>query len=69
MSKTPRDPIPKFASDEEAAEFWDTHSVADYWDEMEHLDSGLFRNARVVRTGRAVAPPPPPSAPDPPEAP
>ena len=28
-----RDPIPEnFASIEEAAEFWETHSLADYWD-------------------------------------
>lgn len=33
------DPIPEsFASLEEAAAFWDTHSVADYWDEMEEVD-------------------------------
>jgi len=28
-----RDPIPKhFRSVEEAAEFWDSHDLADYWD-------------------------------------
>lgn len=33
------DPIPEsFASLEEAAEFWDTHSVTDYWDEMEEVE-------------------------------
>ena len=33
-----RDPIPEsFASDEEAAEFWDTHSVADYWDQTREV--------------------------------
>ena len=26
--------IPKFASREEEAEFWDTHDIADYWDEL-----------------------------------
>ena len=26
--------IPEFASREEEAEFWDTHSLADYWDEF-----------------------------------
>jgi hypothetical protein len=26
--------IPEFASYEEEAEFWDTHSLADYWDEF-----------------------------------
>ncbi len=27
--------IPEFKSYEEAAEFWDTHSLADYWDQTE----------------------------------
>lgn len=27
--------IPDFKSDKEAAEFWDTHSLADYWDQTE----------------------------------
>ena len=27
--------LPVFQTDEEEAEFWDTHSTADYWDEME----------------------------------
>lgn len=32
-NKTKRDPIPeKFKSLEQAADFWDTHSIADYWD-------------------------------------
>jgi hypothetical protein len=32
-SKKERDPIPKhFKSIEEAAEFWDSHDLADYWD-------------------------------------
>ena len=29
--------IPTFATEEEAREFWDTHSSADYWDEMEDV--------------------------------
>jgi hypothetical protein len=32
-NKVKRDPIPKhFKSVAEAAEFWDTHDLADYWD-------------------------------------
>jgi hypothetical protein len=27
-----------FTSAEEAGEFWDTHSAADYWDEMEPVE-------------------------------
>ncbi len=31
--KNKRDPIPEsFATIEEAAEFWDTHSLGDYWE-------------------------------------
>ena len=34
-----RDTIPEhFNSAEEAGEFWDTHSAADYWDEMEEAE-------------------------------
>lgn len=34
-----RDPLPQqFASEEEAAEFWDTHSLADYEDLLEPVD-------------------------------
>ena len=33
------DPIPEnFASIEEAAEFWDTHSLADYWDQTHEVE-------------------------------
>lgn len=45
------DPIPEsFASLEEAAEFWDTHSVADYWDEMEEveIEVSIPRRKRVA---------------------
>ena len=36
--KKHRDPIPEqFASFDEAAEFWDTHSVADYWDQTREV--------------------------------
>ena len=35
----PKDPLPEtFASIEEAAEFWDTHSLDDYWEQMHPLD-------------------------------
>lgn len=27
--------VPEFKSREEEAEFWDTHSAADYWDQLE----------------------------------
>ena len=35
----PLDPIPEnFGSEEEAADFWDTHSLADYEDHLESVD-------------------------------
>jgi hypothetical protein len=38
-SKEIREPIPEhFASIEEAAEFWDTHDLADYWDLTEEVE-------------------------------
>ena len=36
MDESKKVPIPEhFSSAEEAGAFWDTHSAADYWDEME----------------------------------
>jgi predicted DNA binding CopG/RHH family protein len=37
--------IPKFKSLKEESEFWDTHSVVDYWDELEDAE-GPFIDAR-----------------------
>jgi len=37
--------IPKFKTLEEESEFWDTHSAADYWDDMEDVE-GHFVDAR-----------------------
>ncbi len=30
--------IPEMSSYDQAAEFWDTHSIADYWDKTEPAD-------------------------------
>ena len=35
---TMKSKIPKFKSIEEEAEFWDTHSFADYWDKFKPVD-------------------------------
>ena len=35
--KTPK-PIPTFKTYKEEAEFWDTHSFADYWDESRMVE-------------------------------
>jgi len=50
--KRKRDPLPEqFSSPEEAGEFWDTHSGADYEEYMQevHLDVELKRRAHEVR--------------------
>ncbi|MCL5431918.1 MAG: BrnA antitoxin family protein [Patescibacteria group bacterium] len=38
MKKKKNDPIPKFKNYKEEAEFWDTHSLADYWDKWKDVD-------------------------------
>ena len=46
MDARDRDPIPeRFSNAEEAGEFWDTHSAADYWDEMEIVENKLPRRS------------------------
>ena len=46
-----KDPIPeKFESIEAAAAFWDTHSLADYWDQTHEVEIEVAakRRRRVV---------------------
>lgn len=39
MSAKKKESIPKrFKNDEEAGEFWDTHSAGDYWNDMEEVE-------------------------------
>jgi len=38
--------LPNFNSYEEAAEFFDTHSMSDYWDEMEEVEMELSSNLK-----------------------
>ena len=47
----PRDPIPEeFESPRAAGEFWDTHSLADYWDETEeaHFEVDLQQRVYLI---------------------
>lgn len=45
---TAHDPIPEhFATLEEAAEFWDTHDLADYWSMTELVDADIDLQQRV----------------------
>jgi predicted DNA binding CopG/RHH family protein len=36
-----KDPLPETMTEREAAEFWDTHSVADYLDELEPVNEEI----------------------------
>lgn len=69
--KKQRDPIPEtFNTIEEATQFWDTHSVADYLDEMKEvtdvdikivrrhfrIDDKLARKIDRIARRRGVAP-------------
>lgn len=48
MDVSKLDPIPAhFKSAEEAGEFWDTHSAADYWEEMEELEMEFDIQERI----------------------
>jgi hypothetical protein len=38
--------IPEFKSYEEMGEFWDTHSLADYWDQTEPAEFEISEQAR-----------------------
>ena len=40
-----KEKLPDFSrmSDDEIAEFWDTHSFVDYWDEMEEIEVTVKR--------------------------
>jgi hypothetical protein len=52
-----RDPLPEsFSSIEEAAEFWDTHSIADYWDHTREVkDVRIHLVRRHVRIEAELA--------------
>ncbi len=38
------DPIPKFKNYEEEAAFWDTHDLADYWDQFKPVKIRFAKN-------------------------
>ena len=40
----PKEPIPEFKSRQEEAEFWDTHDLADYWDELKPVKVRFAKN-------------------------
>lgn len=44
MTKQHKDSIPQDVSREELARFWDTHSIADYWDELKPVEMKFAKN-------------------------
>jgi hypothetical protein len=40
----PKEPIPEFKSRQEEAEFWDTHDLADYWEEWKPAKVRFAKN-------------------------
>ena len=58
MRKSKNSPIPKrFHTLEQAGEFWDTHDLADYWDQTEEaaISFQLKRRRHLVSITPAVA--------------
>ncbi len=47
----PKEPIPEFKNRLEEAEFWDTHDLADYWDEFKPVE---LRVADKIEHGMMV---------------
>jgi predicted DNA binding CopG/RHH family protein len=56
MITMPKKRIPDFKSDEEAAEFWDTHSLADYWDDTQPAEDVEFRLRPLKQISLRLAP-------------
>ena len=48
--------IPEFKSDEEAAEFWDTHSFADYIGDTTPIEGVTFRLPHLKQISLRLAP-------------
>jgi hypothetical protein len=44
-------PIPQFESYEDMEEFWDTHSLADYWEQTEQAEFEITERARKRKCG------------------
>lgn len=42
MKNKTKPKIPEWGTDKEIARFWETHDIADYWDELEPADDVKF---------------------------
>ena len=49
-------PLPKFKSEAEEAEFWDTHSAADYLNQLKIARNVQFRFRPRTRTSKLRTP-------------
>ncbi len=49
MKNRKKKKLPYFETRKEAAEFWDTHSSADYWDELEEVELKLDPSIKKPR--------------------
>ncbi|MGH7799955.1 MAG: CopG family antitoxin [Thermodesulfobacteriota bacterium] len=51
--------IPKFKSDQEAAQFWDTHSLAEFKDDLELAKENVFvkpeKQVMTIRVDKKLA--------------
>ena len=52
----PKRAIPDFQTDEEAAEFWDTHSFADYVQDTEPAEDVRFPRPKLKQISLRLAP-------------
>ena len=51
------DPMPSTdATPEEIGEFWDTHSLADYWDETHEVEFKVNLKLRKINTNHTSGP-------------
>jgi predicted DNA binding CopG/RHH family protein len=50
-------PLPKFRSDEEAAEYFETHSIADIWDKLQEVKAPKLSKKleKAIRDRHAAA--------------
>lgn len=46
-SKNSKSRLPKFKSDQECAEFWDTHDFTDYQNEFKKVDNVVFEQQKI----------------------
>jgi len=57
MAKSKSKALPRFKSREELVEFFDTHDLGEYWDEMPeaHFDVNIKRRVHLVAIDAEVA--------------